>query len=157
MSNTNYDDKKQQPLSVTDKSVRESTDSNIRYAGYASRFKAHLHQHGLAGHYKPWDEFEYPSAAVQAKASLENPDWKLVAFKRAIFQSIASMGLPAFTIHSTVKYAGRAMKNVKNPALRTWGPVGLGLAVVPALPYLFDEPVEEAVDFVFDKGQELLK
>lgn len=39
MSNTNYDDKKQQPLSVTDKSVRESTDSNIRYAGYASRFK----------------------------------------------------------------------------------------------------------------------
>ncbi len=67
------------------------------------------------------------------------------------------MGLPAFTIHSTVKYAGRAMKNVKNPALRTWGPVGLGLAVVPALPYLFDEPVEEAVDFIFEKGQELLK
>lgn len=49
------------------------------------------------------------------------------------------------------------MKNVKNPALRTWGPVGLGLAVVPALPYLFDEPVEEAVDFIFEKGQELLK
>lgn len=129
----------------------------LNNTNFFSISQAHLHQHGLAGHYKPWDEFEYPSAAVQAKASLENPDWKLVAFKRAIFQSIASMGLPAFTIHSTVKYAGRAMKNVKNPALRTWGPVGLGLAVVPALPYLFDEPVEEAVDFVFDKGQELLK
>ena len=62
------------------------------------------------------------------------------------------MALPAFTIHSVVRYSGRAMKNVKNPRLRTWGPVGLGLAVVPALPYLFDEPVEKAVE----KGVEVV-
>lgn len=62
------------------------------------------------------------------------------------------MALPAFTIHSVVRYSGRAMKNVKNVKLRTWGPVGLGLAVVPGLPYLFDEPVEKAVE----KGFEVL-
>ena len=28
--------------------------------------------------------------------------------------------------------------------------------VVPALPYMFDEPVEEAVDWTFTKGYELL-
>lgn len=44
------------------------------------------------------------------------------------------------------------MKNVKNLRVRTWGPIGLGLAAVPALPFLFDKPVEEAVEYVFHKG-----
>lgn len=118
-------------------------------------WKAKLRQHGVADTYKPWDTIPYPSAQVQAKSMSDNPDWKVVAFKRAIFQSIASMGLPAFTIHSTVKYAGMAFKNAKNPAVRTYAPVALGLAIVPALPYLFDEPVEHGLDYVFEKGEEL--
>ncbi|KAL8243646.1 hypothetical protein R6Q59_009904 [Mikania micrantha] len=76
-------------------------------------------------------------------------DWKAVMAQRAVFQSIASMGLPAFTIHSIVKYSGKALKSAANPALRTWGPIGLGLAAVPALPYMFDKPVEEAVEWSF--------
>jgi fission process protein 1 len=76
--------------------------------------------------------------------------------QRAVFQSIASMGLPAFTIHSIVRYSSRAMKGVKNTRLRTWGPIGLGLAAVPALPFLFDEPVEKSVEWVFHKGFEAL-
>lgn len=36
--------------------------------------------------------------------------------------------------------------------IRTYGPIGLGLAAVPALPFLFDKPVEEAVEWVFHKG-----
>ncbi|OOQ88305.1 hypothetical protein PEBR_13383 [Penicillium brasilianum] len=76
-------------------------------------------------------------------------DYRMVMVKRAVFQSIASMGLPAFTIHSVVKYSGRAVKGVKNSLVRTWSPIGLGLAVVPFLPYLFDHPVEEAVDWAF--------
>jgi fission process protein 1 len=79
-------------------------------------------------------------------------DYRTVMIQRAIFQSMASMGLPAFTIHSIVKYSGRTMKDVKNPRLRTWGPIGLGLAVVPFLPYLFDKPVEEAVEWTFHKS-----
>jgi fission process protein 1 len=107
-------------------------------------------------------------------------DYRMVMVKRAVFQSIASMGLPAFTIHSVVKYSGRAVKGVKSTLLRTWFPIGvsvesflflltldpqpyvgkayanrflpglqLGLSVVPFLPYIFDHPVEEAVDWAF--------
>ncbi|KAM0487259.1 hypothetical protein ACHAPX_000530 [Trichoderma viride] len=79
-------------------------------------------------------------------------DYRTVMVQRAIFQSLASMGLPAFTIHSMVKYSGKAMKNVKNVTLRTWGPIGLGLSVVPFLPSFFDKPVEDAVEWVFHKG-----
>ncbi|EED18253.1 conserved hypothetical protein [Talaromyces stipitatus ATCC 10500] len=78
-------------------------------------------------------------------------DYRMVMAKRAVFQSIASMGLPAFTIHSVVRYSGRALKNSKNTLIRTWGPIGLGLSVVPMLPYLFDEPVEHAVEWSFEK------
>lgn len=79
-------------------------------------------------------------------------DYRVVMLQRGIFQSLASMGLPAFTIHSVVRYSGRALKNVKNVKLRTWGPIGLGLAVVPTLPYMFDQPVENAVEWIFHKG-----
>jgi mitochondrial fission process protein 1 len=58
-------------------------------------------------------------------------DYRAVMLQRAVFQSIASMGLPAFTIHSIVRYSGRAMKNVKNTTLRTWGPIGVSRPVVP--------------------------
>ncbi|KAH8808995.1 mitochondrial 18 KDa protein-domain-containing protein [Xylogone sp. PMI_703] len=81
-------------------------------------------------------------------------DYRTVMAQRVIFQSIASMGLPAFTIHSIVKYSGRALKTTKSVRLRMYGPIGLGLAAVPALPYLFDKPVEEAVEWVFHKGFE---
>lgn len=79
-------------------------------------------------------------------------DYRTVMIQRGIFQSIASMGLPAFTIHSVVRYSGQALKNVKNKTVRTWGPIGLGLAVVPFLPKMFDEPVENAVEWVFHRA-----
>ncbi|KAF5634473.1 uncharacterized protein FTJAE_6680 [Fusarium tjaetaba] len=81
-------------------------------------------------------------------------DYRTVMVQRAIFQSVASMGLPAFTIHSVVRYSGRAMKNMENQVIRTWAPIGLGLAVVPFLPAMFDEPVENAVEWAFHKGFE---
>ena len=79
-------------------------------------------------------------------------DYRTVMVQRAVFQGIASMGLPAFTIHSIVRYSGRALKDVKNVRLRAWGPIGLGLSAVPFLPYVFDKPVEAAVEFVFYTG-----
>ena len=54
-------------------------------------------------------------------------DYRAVMAERAVFQSIASMGLPAFTIHSIVRYSGRAMKEVKNVRLRTYGPIGVSV------------------------------
>lgn len=177
----------------------ESTDSNVRYAAYASRLRTIMlsaHRYvaytsdigesfrpvahpnwiraaygiswaylvGDVSHegYKAWkhnqrvlhpqnedDKLMAASYAGNGVPAIE--DYRTVMAQRAIFQGLASMGLPAFTIHSIVRYSGRAMKNVKNVKLRTWGPIGLGLAAVPALPYMFDEPVEHATEWVFHK------
>ncbi|KAI4230458.1 MAG: hypothetical protein L6R36_000087 [Xanthoria steineri] len=81
-------------------------------------------------------------------------DYRSVMAQRAVFQSVASMGLPAFTIHSIVRYSGRALKDVKNTRIRSYGPIGLGLAAVPLLPYMFDQPVETAVEWSFHKAFE---
>lgn len=52
-------------------------------------------------------------------------DYRSVMAQRAIFQGLASMGLPAFTIHSIVRYSGRALRNAKNTSIRTYGPIGV--------------------------------
>ncbi|KAH6856044.1 mitochondrial 18 KDa protein-domain-containing protein [Chaetomium sp. MPI-CAGE-AT-0009] len=95
-----------------------------------------------------------PAVAAPAGAVAPLDDYRTVMLQRGIFQSVASMGLPAFTIHSVVRYSGRAMKDVKNVRVRTWTPIGLGLAVVPFLPSIFDKPVENAVEWAFHKGFE---
>lgn len=97
-----------------------------------------------------------PSNTIAPQAVPPLQDWRTVMAQRAIFQSVASMGLPAFTIHSVVRYSGRALKDAKNKTIRTWGPIGLGLAVVPFLPTLFDEPVETATEWIFHKAFETL-
>ncbi|KUI68124.1 Mitochondrial fission process protein 1 [Cytospora mali] len=178
--------------------VPQSTDSNVRFAAYASRVRTILvsaHRYVaytsdigesfrpiahpwlvrgaygvswayIAGDvsYEGYKAYRHnktklgilPAAAESADSKARSvpplEDWKTVVAQRAIFQSVASMGLPAFTIHSVVRYSGRALKDVKNKTIRTWGPIGLGLAVVPFLPTLFDEPVENAVEWAFHKG-----
>lgn len=77
------------------------------------------------------------SSKVQHIPPLE--DYRTVMAQRAVFQSIASMGLPAFTIHSVVKYSGKALKNAKNPTIRTWGPIGVRLDLIDGW-NLFTDP-----------------
>jgi fission process protein 1 len=91
---------------------------------------------------------------LQPRAVAPLEDYRTVMVQRALFQGIASMGLPAFTIHSIVRYSSKALKDVKNTRIRTYGPIGLGLAAVPFLPFVFDKPVEEAVEWTFHKGFE---
>ncbi|KAI0047313.1 hypothetical protein FA95DRAFT_1559276 [Auriscalpium vulgare] len=74
----------------------------------------------------------------------------MVAVKRAVFQSVASMALPAFTIHTAVKQAKKIFDKSSNLRLRSWGPTVTGLAIVPALPFIFDHPVEVATDQIFE-------
>ncbi|KAN0063801.1 hypothetical protein ACQY0O_003852 [Thecaphora frezii] len=78
----------------------------------------------------------------------------LVMARRAVFQSIASMALPAFTIHSIVRYSAPVFAKSSRPRVRAAGPTVAGLLFVPTLPFLFDEPVEHAVDLAFDWAQE---
>nr|CAG4715673.1 unnamed protein product [Naegleria fowleri] len=69
--------------------------------------------------------------------------------KTAIFQSTASMLLPAVTIHQTVHWTSKLM--LKFDAKSRVIPTISGLAVVPLLPFMFDHPVEYLVDKLYDK------
>lgn len=106
-----------------------------------------------------YNDAQEPLAVVSGDGISSKPgvvapinDYRTVMAQRAIFQATASMALPAFTIHSIVRYSGKALKNVKNTRLRTYGPIGLGLSAVPALPFIFDKPVEEVVEWIFHQG-----
>ncbi|EER35843.1 conserved hypothetical protein [Candida tropicalis MYA-3404] len=126
---------------------------DVSYAAWITKMKSEgKYLPGL----KPWDkEPEANETAAKTFLSTHNvvdTDWRLSALKRGIFQSVASMGLPAFTIHSAVRYSSYIFKNSKIPAFKTYGPVAIGLGIVPVLPYIFDEPVEHAVDWIFDEG-----
>lgn len=192
--------------------AEDSTNSSVRYAAYASRFRTILvsaqryvaYTSDIGESFRPvahpnWVRFAYgiswaylagdvsnegykayvrnqkvlhpaapaalvadakdgvPASSQSAPGKVAPIDhWGTVMAERAIFQSIASMGLPAFTIHSIVRYSGQYLKNVKNVRIRTWGPIGLGLAAVPALPFMFDKPVELATEYVFHKGFEII-
>jgi len=165
-----------------------STDSNVRYAAYAARFRTILlsahryvaytsdigesfrpvaHPWLVKGAYSiswlyiggdvalegyktyqknlmvrdPQRALELlrkkdPKAAEDAKTKDLQPgkvaaidDYRSVMAERAVFQTIASMGLPAFTIHSVVRYSGQALKNAKNTTIRTWGPIGVRISL----------------------------
>ncbi|KAF6224960.1 hypothetical protein HO133_010155 [Letharia lupina] len=199
---------------IYDGTANQSTDSNLRYAAYASRFRTILlsaqryvaytsdigesfrpiahpwlirgaygiswaYLVGDVGHegYKAYlrnQRLKHPgvpgvmsmrSADARELLTTEDgspevghvpaiEDFRSVMVQRAVFQSIASMGLPAFTIHSIVRYSGKALKNAKNASIRTYGPIGLGLAAVPFLPFMFDKPIEEAIEWTFHKAFE---
>ncbi|KAK9765802.1 hypothetical protein K7432_005589 [Basidiobolus ranarum] len=156
----------------------DTVESNFRYLGYAarlrtlatagSRYLAYTSDvgeafrplvnplivrscYGISWLYIGFDVFY---EGYKAKlAGNDNTAVGLTLVKRTVFQSIASMALPAFTIHSVVRYAGVMAKNIKNQKVRVWTPTVLGLAVVPFLPYLFDHSVEKAVDFVFEEAE----
>ncbi|KAK0206784.1 mitochondrial 18 KDa protein-domain-containing protein [Desarmillaria ectypa] len=95
-------------------------------------------------------------SAVEAAHFSESTRLSLIAVQRTVFQSIASMGLPALTIHTIVKQTKKVFVNVQNPKLKAWGPTMSGLGVVPALPYLYDHPVEVATDRAFNWIKEKL-
>eukprot|EP01126_Amoeba_proteus_P051968 TRINITY_DN6246_c0_g1_i8.p1 TRINITY_DN6246_c0_g1~~TRINITY_DN6246_c0_g1_i8.p1 ORF type:complete len:329 (-),score=67.85 TRINITY_DN6246_c0_g1_i8:64-933(-) len=78
---------------------------------------------------------------------------------RTIFQSIASMILPAFLIHSQVKLWQKLLGFLPNLSKQTrkWVPTGAGLALIPFLPFLIDSPVESSIDWVDHKLEPLWK
>ena len=69
---------------------------------------------------------------------------------QSVFHGIASLGLPMLIIHQTVHAAQIAAKRIGR--FTRWGPSIAGLALIPALPFAVDAPVEAAVDAAFDYG-----
>ncbi|KAK9710217.1 hypothetical protein K7432_008567 [Basidiobolus ranarum] len=169
---------KEQPLQELKEGTVDTVESNFRYLAYASRLRtlamagsrylAYTSDVGEA--FRPlvnpllvrscygisWAYIGFDVFYEGYKAKLAGKDNSVVGatiVKRSVFQSLASMALPAFTIHSVVRYASKMAKNIKNQKVRVWTPTILGLAVVPFLPYIFDHSVEKAVDFVFKEAE----
>lgn len=99
--------------------------------------------------YETYKAHHQGPSPIEAANFSEPTRLALSAVQRATFQSIASMALPAFTIHTVVNQAKKAFVNAKNPRVKVWGPTVTGLAIVPALPYMFDHPVEHATERIF--------
>jgi fission process protein 1 len=68
--------------------------------------------------------------------------------QRTIFQGLASLLLPAITIHTVVDVAAKQLKNTR---YGKFGPTFVGLAVLPLLPVVYDEPIEHGMEILFDK------
>lgn len=100
------------------------------------------------------DDTDTRVAGISGTPALE--DHRTVAMQRLIFHSLASMALPAFTLHHVVKYTNIMMKSVRSKALRAGGPLGISLSVLPFFPYIFDKPVEDAVEWIFYKGFQMV-
>ncbi|KAH9274413.1 hypothetical protein BASA83_003043 [Batrachochytrium salamandrivorans] len=153
----------------------ESTDSIIRVLGYAgrlrnfvtagSRYLAYTSDVGEA--FRPvvprglvnaayGISFAYVGVDVVYegyKSSLRGDSTTEVSrtvIQRTLFQGLASLLLPAITIHSVVDLTAKALKNASVITLRKWGPTAAGLMVLPALPVILDHPVEYATDKAFD-------
>ncbi|RLV95542.1 hypothetical protein JA1_000948 [Spathaspora sp. JA1] len=108
---------------------------------------------------RPWDSLpptdKQLSQSFVESHSLVDSDWRLSALKRGVFQGLASMAIPAFTIHNLVHYSAVLFKKSGVTILQKYGAVVVGLGTIPILPRIIDEPVESAVDWLFCKGEEL--
>ena len=60
-----------------------------------------------------------------------------------VFQGLASLAIPMVAIHQLVHAAQSLTKRVGR--FQKWGPTIAGLAFIPALPFVIDEPAEHAV------------
>lgn len=105
-----------------------------------------LSLYGLSIGYVLLDTF-YKSIAVREHGIGKTA---LFAMDLAIWHSLASMALPAFTIHSIVKFSGKLMKNtnIANPASRLFmfGPTLIGLASIPFIIHPIDHFTDLAMN-----------
>jgi len=149
----------------------KTTDTNIRYASYfryltnVARYSAYTSDVGesfrpiihprlvTASYAISWayviGDVAYEGYKARHHHGYQTKDVGQVMVKRSVFQSVASMALPAFLIHTQVKLASHAFKKIGR--FQKWGPTIAGLCLIPALPYLLDHPVEKVVDWTFDR------
>lgn len=101
--------------------------------------------YGIAGLYIVGDVAYHGYQAKQRGHSDEGV--ARVVVETATFQVLASLLIPSVIIHQAVHVAQGVFK--KGP-LKKFGPVAVGLSLIPLMPY-FDEPVEHGVEWVFNQ------
>lgn len=65
------------------------------------------------------------------------------------FQMLASLIIPSVIIHQAVHASQKQFARIGR--FTRWGPVGVGLALIPLMPVCIDEPVEIGIEYLFDK------
>jgi mitochondrial fission process protein 1 len=68
--------------------------------------------------------------------------------ERTAFQGLASIAIPFAIIHSTVSLGRKLFTKIGR--FQKFGPSVLGLSVIPLLPLYLDEPIEHAIEHVFE-------
>jgi len=154
----------------------KTTETNARYLAYLARVRNIAFLLGNSARYLAYtsdvgEAFRpvIPTRVVQAAYAISwayvitdvgiegyrehnrggsNTEVSRTVLERAIFQSAASMILPALTIHTTVHTFGKVFQRVGR--WQRWGPTFAGLAVVPFLPFMFDHPVEWVLEKSFN-------
>ena len=142
-------------------SLGRSLKLMIRYAAYSSdigeAFRPVVHKNVVRGAYAvSWlyvvGDVGYETYDKYTRLEFRGWDLFHVTSKRFVFQTMASMALPAFTIHSVVHYSKDWIFKPRYPKYLRWGPTISGLCVVPFLPFMFDEPVEAATHWAWEKA-----
>jgi fission process protein 1 len=72
---------------------------------------------------------------------------KIVLFDRTLWHSMASLVIPGVTVHQTVKFTSKAVKNMANVHAKRIIPVAVGLGIIPFIVH----PIDHFADFVMDK------
>lgn len=103
--------------------------------------------YGVSFTYVAYDIYSHAHHSI--KKGNDNMIVARTVIERSIFQGLASLYLPAVTIHSVVKLGVRQVKNHPNLYIKRWFPSTIGLLTLPLLPIIYDEPVEYGVDYLF--------
>ena len=121
--------------------------SILRYAGYANEvgesFRPIFPQFVIPSYIVA---FAYVLGDTQDKARKASSSEKYIqAFDTLIWQTLASVIMPGFTINRVVHVAKKYIK-YPTPQLQIWGPTFIGLATIPIIIH----PIDNAVDYLFD-------
>lgn len=91
----------------------------------------------------------YDAYQLRQKHDVHGKDLAVAVSKRLTWQAMASIIFPAVTIHTAVNQSKRVCRRMGQRCCR-WGPTAVGLCLLPALPFMFDQPLERVCDAVFD-------
>jgi hypothetical protein len=108
--------------------------------------------HGVSFAYVIGDVY-YDSWQVRRRYFLSDRDLYVHVAERFTFQVLASLVVPSLIIHQVVHWSSKAFEGrfQTRPKIPRYGPLVLGLATVPVLPYVLDQPLEHTVSSIFAK------
>jgi len=69
-----------------------------------------------------------------------------------VYQSLASIVVPSLAIHTIVHLVHKKTAKSSNRMVVRYAPTMAGLLCIPFLPFILDEPIESAVEFVFERN-----